>query len=268
MNILRRELAPITEAAWKEIDRRAKEVLQASLSGRRIVDVDGPKGWDYSGVPLGRLESPHEASMGEVGFGIRAVQPLVESRIIFELDVWELDNASRGAEAIDLTPLEESARKIAMFEEQAVYHGFADGGIKGLRECSEHERLTFSGDPSHLLESVAVGITEFARSGVDGPYVLVAGSKLWQGVSEHNQCYPLKTHLERLIGNPIILSPFLQETVLVSLRGGDLKLTLGQDFAIGYHSHDTKKVQLYFTESFTFRVLDGTAVIPITWESE
>ena len=268
MNILRRELAPITEAAWKLIDHRAKEVLQASLSGRRIVDVEGPKGWEFSGVPLGRLERTHETPMGEVGFGVRAVQPLVESRIIFELDIWELDNASRGDEAIDLASLEESARKIAMFEEQAIYHGFAKGRIKGLRECSQHEHLSFSGDPSHLLESVAAGITEFARSGVDGPYLLVAGSKLWQGVSEHNQCYPLKTHLERVLGNPIILSPFLQETVLVSLRGGDLKLTLGQDFAIGYHSHDTQRVQLYFTESFTFRVLDGTAVIPITWESE
>ncbi len=268
MNILRRELAPITEAAWKSIDHRAQEVLRASLSGRRIVDVAGPHGWDYSAVPLGRLTNADEASMGEVGFGIRAVRPLIESRILFELDVWELDNASRGDEAIDLLPLEDAARKIAMFEEQAIYHGFSAGGIKGLRECSKYDELSFSGDPANLLEAVAVGITKFARNGVDGPYVLVAGSKLWQGISEHNQCYPLKTHLERLLGNPIILSPFLQETVLVSLRGGDMKLTLGQDLAIGYHHHDTRKVQLYFTETFTFRVLDGTAVIPIQWKTQ
>ncbi|MFZ0428801.1 MAG: family 1 encapsulin nanocompartment shell protein [Acidobacteriota bacterium] len=266
MNILRRELAPITEAAWGLIDHRAKEVLQASLSGRRVVDVDGPKGWEYSSVPLGRLTAPHEAALGEVGFGLRAVQPLVESRIIFELDVWELDNASRGAEAIELGPLEASARRIATFEETAIYEGFAGGGIRGLRECTEHERLRFSGDPSHLLEAVAVGLARFAGSGVDGPYVLVAGSELWQAVSEHSQDYPLKKHLERLLGNPLILSPFLQDTVLVSLRGGDLKLTLGQDFAIGYHSHDTRKVQLYLTETFTFRVLDGAAVISIEWD--
>lgn len=268
MNIFRRELAPITEEAWKAIDDRAKEVLRASLSGRRIVDVEGPKGWGFSAVPLGRLGSFQEASTGEVGFGIRAVRPLVESRIVFELEIWELDNASRGSEAIELLPLEEAARKIAMFEEQAIYNGFDDGGIQGLNACSLHDRLSFSGDPGHLIEAVTIGITAFARNGVEGPYALVAGSELWQGISEQSQCYPLKSQLERLLGNPIILSPFLPEALLVSLRGGDLKLTLGQDLAIGYHSHDTRKVQLYFTETFTFQILDGAAVIPIRWESE
>lgn len=36
----------------------------------------------------------------------------------FDLDIWELDNEVRGAEDIDLEPLEEAACKIAIFEEQ------------------------------------------------------------------------------------------------------------------------------------------------------
>lgn len=267
MDILRRNLAPVTREAWDEIEETARETLRACLSGRHFVDVMGPKGWDYAAVPLGRLDKVSEKKE-EVGYGVRSVQPLVESRIVFGLDMWELDNASRGAEAIELDPLEEAARKIAMFEEKAIYQGFKDGGIQGLKESSSHDPIRVKGDPSNLLEAVAQGITEFSRAAVDGPYVLVAGSKLWQAISEHGQCYPLKENLERLLENSIILNPFLQETVLVSTRGGDMRLTIGQDFSIGYHAHTTETVELYLTESFTFRVLDGAAIIPIEWQKE
>jgi uncharacterized linocin/CFP29 family protein len=51
---------------------------------------------------------------------------------------------------------------------------------------------------------------------------------------------------------------------MVTRRGGDLQLILGQDLAIGYESHNQTKAKLYFTESFTFRVLEPAAVINYT----
>ena len=50
----------------------------------------------------------------------------------------------------------------------------------------------------------------------------------------------------------------------MSTRGGDLELILGQDLAIGYEAHTQDKVKLYFTESFTFRILEPAAVIHYT----
>jgi uncharacterized linocin/CFP29 family protein len=49
--------------------------------------------------------------------------------------------------------------------------------------------------------------------------------------------------------------------VLVTTRGGDYELTVGQDLAIGYAVHDRDQVELYLTESFTFRVLEEKAAI-------
>jgi uncharacterized linocin/CFP29 family protein len=267
MDLLRRGLAPITDEAWDQIETTAKRTLQACLSARRVVDVEGPKGWDYAAVNLGRLEKTHQEP-NEVGYGIRAVLPLVECRMMFSLDCWEMDNASRGAGAVELGPLEEAARKIAMFEETAIYKGFGPGGIQGLKGSAGHEALKFSGEPGNLLETVAQGLTEFTHAAVEGPYVLLAGSKLWQAISEHNQCYPLRTQLERLLGSALILNPFVEESFLISLRGGDMKLTLGQDFTVGYHSHTAEKVELYLTESFTFQVLDGAAIIPVIWQNK
>ncbi len=44
MNNLHRELAPISAAAWAQIDAEAVRTLQQYLSARRVVDVPPPKG--------------------------------------------------------------------------------------------------------------------------------------------------------------------------------------------------------------------------------
>jgi uncharacterized linocin/CFP29 family protein len=53
----------------------------------------------------------------------------------------------------------------------------------------------------------------------------------------------------------------MDQSMLVSVRGGDLELVLGQDLSIGYDSHTTDTVKLYFTESFTFRIVDPKVMI-------
>lgn len=50
---------------------------------------------------------------------------------------------------------------------------------------------------------------------------------------------------------------------MVSIRGGDMELTLGHDFSIGYEGHSGESVTLYLTEAFAFRVLEPAAVIAI-----
>ena len=42
MNNLYRELAPVTEAAWNEIETEATRTFKRHIAGRRVVDVSGP----------------------------------------------------------------------------------------------------------------------------------------------------------------------------------------------------------------------------------
>jgi len=268
MDILKQSLAPITDEAWGEISSTAKRTLAACLSARKVVDVDGPHGWDYSAVTLGRLDGPKKPGKSGVEFGVRNVLPLVETRAMFDLNIWELDNAVRGAEDLKLDAVEEAARNIARFEETAVYEGLSSAGIKGLKASSDHKPLKFSGDISKILDTVSNGIVQFAQAGVEGPYVLVAGNSLWQQVASHDSGYPLKKHLERILGSDVVLNPFLEDSLLVSTRGGDMKLTLGADLAIGFNSATSETVRLYLTESFTFRVLDGSVILPIEWRKK
>jgi len=266
MDILKRELAPIPAEAWAEIDEQAIRSLKAILSARKVIDVTGPMGTDFPGVPEGRLEFPKKQPEDGVSYGVHKVHHLVETRIPFELDIRELDNVVRGAKDVDLANLEEAARKIALFEEQVVYHGLPEANVRGLGFCAEGECMTMGAKPEQLLEAIAEGITVFTGRSVEGPYAFVVGPKLWSLMSAHLQGYPVKMQAENILGGQVVLSPYLtgkyeNEAFMLSQRGGDLEIILGQDMAVGYDSHSTDNVKLYYTESFTFRILEPAAVL-------
>ncbi|MCK9274007.1 MAG: bacteriocin family protein [Syntrophales bacterium] len=264
MDILKRSLAPITEAAWKEIDNQAKKLLQPLLSARRVVDVDGPKGWGYGAVTLGRLEIPGSQPVAGIDFGVHKVLPLVEARAFFDLDIWELDNLVRGSKDIDLGSMDEAARSIALFEENAIYSGFDEGRIEGIKKAAVHDPVGFTGGAEQILKTVAEGITTLLKNSVEGPFALVLNSEVWSYISSFPG-YPLSDHLKRLLDGKLIVSPFMDECYLLSIRGGDMILTLGQDLSVGYQSNDNRLVRLFFTESFTFQVVDPAVILPIEW---
>lgn len=68
---------------------------------------------------------------------------------------------------------------------------------------------------------------------------------------------------ERLIDGPVDWAPSLEGGVVVSLRGGDFKLVCGRDAAIGYLSHDDKKLRLYLEESFSAELNGPEAAVPL-----
>jgi len=55
MDILKRNVAPLTQSAWDEIDGRAEEVLRSRLTARKAVKVNGPMGWNFTALSEGRL---------------------------------------------------------------------------------------------------------------------------------------------------------------------------------------------------------------------
>ncbi len=260
MDILRKSLAPISDEAWAEINETAVDVLASVLSARKFVDVEGPKGWDFAALPTGRIKVP-AGQKGSLKYGIHQVFPLVEARIPFELDIWELDNVARGAEDIDLGPMEDAAREIARFEENVIYEGFKPGNIAGLKASSDHDVIPFPEAAEDIMSAIALATSKLKAASIEGPYSLILNAEKWQKVNAHVRGYPLRRQLEGLLGGSIIMAPYVKDAFLVSERGGDLKMVIGQDLSIGYESHSSKAVQLYFTESFTFQVIDPATFV-------
>src|SRR5690606_36797000 len=121
VNHLRRDLAPISSAAWDEIDEEARRSLRSLLAGRQSVDFTGPLGWDRAAVATGRVEPVEGSPGGGVRAQRRQVQPLLEPRAEFTLSRAELDAIDRGADDADLDPVVDAARPIALAEDGMVF---------------------------------------------------------------------------------------------------------------------------------------------------
>lgn len=265
MDLLKRKLAPILPAAWTLIDEEAKRVLKLHLAGRKIVDFSGPFGWEHAAVNTGHLDIIPERQDPDVSIGIRRVQPLVEVRVPITLAIMELDQVARGAEDPDLSSVVRAAEKIAVAEDRAIFHGYERGGIQGIVPSSPHAPLELPADLRELPRTILAAKDVLRRAGVSGPYVLVVGSVLYDRVfSATDEGRPIARRIEQLLDDkPIVRAEAIDGGVLLSLRGGDYELTVGQDLSIGYAHHTRDEVELYLTESFTFRVLEPSAAVSL-----
>ncbi|GLH72219.1 bacteriocin [Geothrix limicola] len=263
-DMLRRHVAPIVDEAWKEIELQSSRILKGNLSGRKLVDFSGPHGLPFAAVSLGRLDIGPGSDADDVAWGLHKVLPLMEVRVPFNLGIWELDDIARGAKNPNLDALKAAARKVALFEETALYWGFSAAGIQGMLAGSSHPPVVLSSDRGSLTESVESALLCIQKAEIGGPFALVLGTDpyQWLMAGEPN-AYPLRERIKSLVTGGIHWSPVLEGGAVLSRRGGDFEMTVGQDLAIGYKIHDAREVELYFTESFTFRVLEPAAAVEL-----
>ena len=262
-DLLKRQHAPITPEAWDQIDDEARRVLKLHLAGRKLVDFAGPHGWTLGGVNTGRLKHIENGPIPGVAHAVREVQPRVELRSPFVRKILELDFAARGATDLDLDEVIAVAERVAHAEDTAVFHGFREGKITGMIEASPHAPIAVKTN-LEWPRAVAAAKEVLRRAGVNGPYALALGTPAYtELVADSEDGYPLRRRIEEnIIDGSLVWAPALKGgAVLLSTRGGDYEITVGQDFAIGYAVHTREDVELYLTESFTFRVLEEKAAI-------
>jgi uncharacterized linocin/CFP29 family protein len=267
MDLLKRKIAPVTPEAWAAIDQEAVSLLKVKLAARQLVDVDGPHGWKLGAVNTGRLDLLKNEPAPGVGVGVRQMQPLLELRVPFKLNLMEMDSISRGLDSPNLDPLREAVERIALAEDRTVFHGFADAQIKGILESSSHHPISFGDMPEDRFAAVVRAWQVLQHAGIGGPYALAVGTDMHLAILEEAEDgYPIVKRIQDLLQGPIIRADVLDGGVLVSLRGGDFKLTLGQDLSIGYASSDRDEVELYLTGSHTFQTLERDASVELSFD--
>jgi uncharacterized linocin/CFP29 family protein len=265
MNHLLRELAPVSDAAWAEIEDEVKPRITAYLAARKLVDFAGPHGWSHSATNLGRTVAVDGTSAG-VEARQRQVLPLVELRAPFDVSRRELDDVERGASDTDFSALDDAARRLAVAEYTTVFHGNDGARITGLVEASGHAPIALGDDFERYPTLVAGAVSVLRESGIDGPYGLAIAPEGFTGIvetTEHGGAL-LLDHLNQILGGPVVWAPGIDGAAVVSLRGGDFVIDVGEDISIGYLAHTVDSVTLYLEESFSFRVLEPDAAVALT----
>jgi uncharacterized linocin/CFP29 family protein len=264
MNNLHRELAPISDEAWAEIEAETARTLKRYLAGRRVVDVDGPGGVTSSAVGTGHLASIDPPAAG-VQARQRRVLPLVELRVPFTLSREQVDDVARGSEDSDWQPAKDAARQIAFAEDQAIFAGYPAAGIGGIVPGASNAPLVLPADIAAYPMAFAQAAGQLRAAGVEGPYTAVLSAEAYTAVSEaSDHGYPVIRHLRNVLDGDLIWAPAITGAVVLTGRGGDFSLHLGQDLSIGYLSHTDAEVVLYLQESFTFALLTSEAAVSLT----
>jgi uncharacterized linocin/CFP29 family protein len=243
-----RDLAPISGAAWAEVDVEAKRSLENFLAARRLVDFSGPHGWAASAITLGSVEALAKGPSDGVDGARRAVQPYVELRASFTLQRAELD-------------------AIALAEDTAVLRGYETAGITGIAEATPHDPIDLGDGFGEYPRWVAMAVARLRDAGVEGPYGIALGPRCYAGILETTEDggYPVLERLRLILGGPVVYAPAVDGALVLSMRGDDFELSSGQDIAIGYQSHDATSVTLYLEESLTFHAHSPEAAIALRY---
>ena len=264
MNNLHRELAPISDEAWGQIEQEAARTLKRYLAGRRVVDVNGPDGLELSAVGTGHQQAIDAPADGVVARQ-RTVLPLAELRVPFTLSREQIDDVARGSQDSDWQPVKDAARHIAFAEDQAIFEGYRAAGIGGIVPGASNAPVMLPAEIADYPMAFAQAVGQLRSAGVEGPYTAVLSADAYTAVSEaSDHGYPIIRHLRNVLDGELIWAPSISGAVLLTTRGGDFSLHLGQDFSIGYLSHTDTDVVLYLQESFTFQLLTSEAAVPLT----
>jgi uncharacterized linocin/CFP29 family protein len=264
MNNLHRELAPISDMAWRQIEEEAARTLKRHLAGRRVIDVLGPGGFDLSAIGTGHLGGASQLE-GGTSVRLRAVQPLVELRTPFEVDRQAIDDVERGAVDSDWQAVKDAARQLAFAEDRAIFDGSVAGQIQGIRSATSNPIAQLPTDARAYPDVIAQAISQLRLAGVNGPYRVVLSADAYTLVSEtSDHGYPILEHIRRLASDDIIWAPAIAGAFVLTGRGGDFAFHLGQDVSIGYASHTAAAVRLYLQETFTFLVLTTEAAVALS----
>ncbi len=98
--------------------------------------------------------------------------------------------------------------------------------------------MTLPADVRHYPDAIAQALSQLRLVGVNGPYSVLLGADAYTALAEtSDQGYPVLEHVKRLVKDEIIWAPAIVGAFVLTTRGGDFALHIGQDVSIGYSSH-------------------------------
>jgi uncharacterized linocin/CFP29 family protein len=154
---------------------------------------------------------------------------------------------------------------LAFAEDRAIFEGYAAAGITGVRNGTSNPIMTLPADVRDYPDAIAQGLSQLRLVGVNGPYSVLLSADAYTGLSEtRDHGYPVLEHIRRLIDGEIIWAPAITGAFVLTTRGGDFDLHIGEDASIGYLSHNDRTVRLYLEETLTFLLLTTEASVALS----
>lgn len=246
-NFLSREEAPWDARVWEILDRTATETARSFLSGRRLVQVEGPYGLGVQNVTGGEVEVEPGVSTG------KAVPTffLYESVKIFKRDLaaYERDGIMPPLESVTKAALD-----VARKEDDIIFNGRQ--GASGLLTAAESRRVGLSAwdQVGTAAGDITKAVNELDTAGLHGPYALALSP------ARYNLLFRLYAqgamseleHVRLMATSGVFKAPILSKGgVLIAANPGFNALILGQDLMLGFIGATPDAFELALSESFS-----------------
>jgi len=147
----------------------------------------------------------------------------------------------------------------------AIFEGYAAGGIQGIRQGTSNPIEALPADVRNYPDAIAHSLSQLRPRRRERPHTRCfwAPTSTQPFAEARDYGYPVLEHLRRIVDGEIIWAPAISGAFVLTTRGGDFDLHIGQDISIGYLSHTDAAVRLYLQESFTFLLLTSEAAVAL-----
>lgn len=258
---LAREDAPFGPTVWEMLDTAMIEAAKSELTGRRLLEIDGPYGYGLKAVPLGDVET-------ESGLIVSKNLPLQLIQKSFTLGARDLANYEREEIALSRKVVRETAIACAKMEDEIVFHGVEK--VPGLLTTEGINEYTLSAwdEPGMAANDLIDAVTLLDEAGYHGPYTLALSPGRYNRLL---RMYPRGRqteleHLQMIVAEGIHKAPVLESGgVLIASGRQYASIVLGQDITVGFIGpEEGARVAFSISESVAPRIRQPRSICVLT----
>ena len=252
----------------ERIEQAAVSAARDIISGRRIIDVEGPYGVGLTTVEVGnddkcREPGPHEAS-AVVSHALSV--PMIYRR--FVISKRRIAAFRELGQPLNLKPAEYAAQAVAAREEEFIYLGQPDFNLSGLMTAPGRQTIKPGNwdNVDEVLSDVINAVNMLDSKGYRGPYGLALAPELYNNLFRRYPGSDLLQieHLKRLCTRGIVKAAAVNGGVLVARDVGSI--VLGQDLQVSYLSSDAAHEHFAVSESMLLKIEAPDAICTIPGE--
>jgi uncharacterized linocin/CFP29 family protein len=254
-----------TPELLSKIEEAAITAAKDILTGRRIIDVEGPYGLGLTTVEVGNDDLCREPGPDEASAVMsRALSlPMIYRR--FSVSKRRIAAFQEMGQPLNLKIVEDAAQAVAMREEEFIYSGQPSFHLQGLLTADGRNEVK-GGNWANLddvIDNVIAAVNVLDDKGYRGPYGLALAPALYNNLFRRYAGSDLLQieHLKRLCTRGIVKAD-IDQGVLVAKDVGSI--VLGQDMQINYLGPDAAHENFAVTESAVLKIDAPDAICTIT----
>jgi uncharacterized linocin/CFP29 family protein len=257
----------VTSELMNRIEESAISAAREILSGRRIIDVEGPYGVALTTVEVGNDDRCREPGPEEASAVVsRALSvPMIYRR--FVISKRRIAAFQETGQPLNLKVAEDAAQAVAAREEEFIYQGQPDFHLGGLLTVEGRQNVKAGNwdNVDEVLGDVITAVNVLDGKGYRGPYGLALAPELYNSLFRRYAGSDLLQieHLKRLCTRGIVKAA-IAGCVLVARDVGSI--VLGQDLQVGHLTSDAAHENFAVSESLILKIEAPDAICTIMSE--